>query len=100
MDRRVEIVWPVEAEQLKAKIIEILAFNLGDNIKSHSMRSDGTYIQTQSGKQKICRSQERLIELVKTEKSQPLRLRDALRHLEAVTNGSEFHNTMQIRASK
>ncbi|MEN9530076.1 MAG: hypothetical protein RI932_1949 [Pseudomonadota bacterium] len=100
MDRRVEIVWPVGAETLKAKVIEILAINLEDNLKSHSMRSDGTYVQAQSGKHKVCRSQERLIELVKVEKAQPLRLRDALRHLESAAQVNDAQNTIQLRAGK
>lgn len=83
MDRRVEIVWPVEAEPLKAKIIEIIAASLRDNVKAHVMKSDGSYSQTQVVRQKAFRSQERLIEFARTEKAQPNRLRDALRQLES-----------------
>jgi polyphosphate kinase len=83
MDRRVEIVWPVEAEPLKAKVIEILSASLRDNVKAHVMKSDGSYSQTQIIRQKAFRSQERLIELARTEKAQPNRLRDALRQLES-----------------
>ncbi len=43
LERRVEILFPVEAENLKAKLLEILEYNLRDNMKAHVMQPDGTY---------------------------------------------------------
>ena len=43
-DRRVEVVFPVEDEALKARIIdEILPVYLADNVKARQLRPDGTY---------------------------------------------------------
>ncbi len=43
-DRRVEVVFPVEDELLKARITdEILPAFLTDNVKSRQLRADGTY---------------------------------------------------------
>ncbi len=82
MDRRVEVVWPVRDEQLKVKVVDVLSHCLRDNLKSHVMRSDGSYLQNSPGRSKPFRSQERLIDFARLENSQPGRLRDALRILE------------------
>ena len=43
LERRVEILFPVEAEELKNQLWEILEYNLKDNTKAHIMQPDGTY---------------------------------------------------------
>ncbi len=43
LERRVEIVFPVEDEDLKERVKEILAIQLADNRKAHMMQEDGTY---------------------------------------------------------
>lgn len=43
LDKRVEIMFPVEDEELKAKVIHILDVQLADNLKAHFLKSDGTY---------------------------------------------------------
>lgn len=43
LDKRVEITFPVEDEDLKKKVIEILHIQLEDTLKAHIMQSDGTY---------------------------------------------------------
>lgn len=43
LERRVEIIFPVEDEDLKERIKEILAIQLADNRKAHMMQEDGTY---------------------------------------------------------
>lgn len=83
MDRRIEVVWPVSCESLKVKVIEILSCCLRDNLKSHVMKSDGTYLPYRNSRVKTWRSQERLLELVAAERSLATRVRDAVRHLEA-----------------
>ncbi|MBS5284519.1 MAG: RNA degradosome polyphosphate kinase [Clostridiales bacterium] len=43
LDRRVEIMFPVENESLKAQVIHILELQLEDNVKAHILQPDGTY---------------------------------------------------------
>ena len=43
LDRRVEIMFPVEDEALKARVIHILEVELADNVKAHVLMPDGTY---------------------------------------------------------
>ena len=38
-----EILFPVEAEELKNQLWEILDYNLKDTMKAHIMQPDGTY---------------------------------------------------------
>ena len=43
LDRRVEILFPVENEELKKQVRHILDVQLSDNVKSRFLNSDGTY---------------------------------------------------------
>ena len=43
LDKRVEIVFPVEDEQLKEEVKHILEIQLEDNVKAHILQPDGTY---------------------------------------------------------
>jgi polyphosphate kinase len=43
LERRVEILFPVEAEELKKQLWEILDYNLKDTVKAHILQPDGTY---------------------------------------------------------
>lgn len=43
LERRVEILFPVERPELKEKIMHILQYQLQDNLKSHILQIDGTY---------------------------------------------------------
>lgn len=43
LDRRVEILFPVEHESLKMRLIRILDVLLEDNVKAQVMQPDGTY---------------------------------------------------------
>ncbi len=43
LDRRVEIVFPVEREELKADLKHFLSLELSDTIKAHVLQSDGNY---------------------------------------------------------
>ncbi len=43
LERRVEILFPVESEELKKKIYHILKMQLKDNVKAHVLLPDGTY---------------------------------------------------------
>ena len=43
LDRRVEILFPIDHDALKEKIIEMLKVMLSDNVKAQIMQPDGTY---------------------------------------------------------
>lgn len=43
LDKRVEILFPVEAPELKEEVIHILNIQLADTLKAHIMKPDGNY---------------------------------------------------------
>ena len=43
LDRRVEIMFPLEDSEIRAKALHILQLELEDTVKAHILRSDGTY---------------------------------------------------------
>ena len=43
LDRRVEIVFPVEDEKIKKEIEHVLDLEFRDNVKAHLLKPDGTY---------------------------------------------------------
>lgn len=45
LDKRVEILFPVESERLKKEVFHILQIQLEDNVKAHILRSDNTYVK-------------------------------------------------------
>ena len=53
LERRVEILFPIEQGELKRKVYHILDMELKDNVKSHTLLPDGTYIKEKSKKEKI-----------------------------------------------
>ena len=61
LDKRVEILFPVEDENLKKEVISILNLQLSDNKKAHMLMSDGSYkkVKTQgkgiSSQAEFCR---------------------------------------------
>jgi polyphosphate kinase len=65
LSRRVEVVFPVEPEELKQRLIkEILATSLADNAKARELMPDGSYRRVGPGQgQPAVRSQERFLEL-------------------------------------
>lgn len=54
LDRRVEILFPVDDEKLKKEVIKIIQFQLDDNVKAHIQNADGTYDKVdRRGKQRF-----------------------------------------------
>ena len=43
LDRRVEIVFPVEDEEIRQELLHILELEFADNVKAHILQPDGTY---------------------------------------------------------
>ena len=67
LDRRVELLFPVEDKDCRARVMEILKEELEDTIRAHFLSSDGKYHKYDlRGKAKLD-SQERLIELAQNE---------------------------------
>jgi len=63
LDRRVELLFPIEDAECRRRIREILTIELEDTVRAHMMHSDGTYHkQDMRGKQRID-SQEELCRL-------------------------------------
>jgi polyphosphate kinase len=63
--RRVEVVFPVEQPDLKARLIdEVLAISLADNVKARELQSDGSYRRVKPADgQPALRSQQRFLDL-------------------------------------
>ena len=58
LDRRVEILFPVEDEALKEQVIHILKIELEDNVKAHILQPDGTYEKEDKRGKVLINSQE------------------------------------------
>ena len=55
LDKRVEILFPVEDEKLKTELGHILQIQLDDNVKSHILQPDGSYVKVnRRGKKRLC----------------------------------------------
>lgn len=55
LDKRVEILFPVEREELKEELQKILRIQLEDNVKAHILQPDGSYEKIDKrGKTLIC----------------------------------------------
>jgi polyphosphate kinase len=64
--RRVEVMVPVEDAALRARLIEMLAVSVGDNVKSWRLLPDGTYTRVQpKPNAPLVRSQARFIEMTR-----------------------------------
>src|SRR5262249_38182501 len=65
LSRRVEVVFPIEQQELKQRLIrEILTLSLADNAKARELLPDGSYRRVVAeANQPRLRSQERFLEL-------------------------------------
>ncbi len=63
-DRRVEVMFPVEAEDLRRRIVdEIIGTYLSDTSRTRMLRPDGTYVRVADGEKPPRRSQSELLVL-------------------------------------
>ncbi len=62
LDRRVEIMFPVEHEALMAQVRHILETQLADNTKAHILQPDGTYEKIDKRGKRLVNSQEQFCE--------------------------------------
>jgi polyphosphate kinase len=60
LDRRVELMFPVQQQDLKARVIEILKAQMADNCKARVLKQDGTYERAAAGRSEPLRIQEYL----------------------------------------
>lgn len=58
LDRRVEILFPVESEELKREVCHILDIQLEDNVKAHILQPDGNYEKIDKRGKVLINSQE------------------------------------------
>ena len=58
LDRRVEIMFPVEDDVLREKVIHILEVELEDNVKAHILQPDGSYEKEDKRGKVLVNSQE------------------------------------------
>ena len=66
LDKRVEIMFPVEEESLKEQVMHILKVQLEDNVKAHILKPDGTYEKPDKrGKVLVCSQDQFCEEAVK-----------------------------------
>ncbi len=55
LDKRVEIMFPVEDPEIRRQVLHILEVQLADNVKAHVLQPDGSYEKTDlRGKLKVC----------------------------------------------
>ncbi|WP_077609890.1 RNA degradosome polyphosphate kinase [Clostridium sp. Marseille-P2415] len=58
LDKRVEIMFPVEDNRLKEQILHVMKVQLEDNVKAHILQSDGTYEKPDKRGKVLVNSQE------------------------------------------
>ena len=60
LDRRVEILFPVDDPELKKRLLHILRLELEDNVKAHILQPDGNYEKPDKRGKTLVNSQEEL----------------------------------------
>jgi len=63
LDKRVEIMFPVEDEKLRAQALHILDIQLADTLKAHVMQKDGSYAKVDKRGKKPLSAQEYFCEM-------------------------------------
>ena len=58
LERRVEILFPVEKQELKEELLHILQNQLRDTVKAHILKPDGNYEKVDKRGKEIFNSQE------------------------------------------
>lgn len=83
LDKRVEIMFPVEDPELKEQVIHILKVQLEDNVKAHVLQPDGTYEKIDKRGKALVTAQEQFCEEAV----------QAAKEAAAAANGHDVHNT-------
>ena len=69
LDRRIEVMFPIEDTELKEEIIRVLELNLTDNTKKRIQNSDGTYKNSNARSSKKINAQKELYRQAKKKNS-------------------------------
>lgn len=69
LDRRVEILFPVEDEKIQKSVYHILEVELADNVKAHILNNDGEYEKIDKRGKVLINSQEQFCKEAKTKKN-------------------------------
>lgn len=80
LDKRVEIMFPVEDPKLKERVIHILKVQLEDNVKAHILQPDGTYEKVDKRGKTLVMAQSQFCE-------------EAVAAAKAQSAGADVHNT-------
>ena len=80
LDRRVEIVFPVEDERIKKEILYVLDLEFRDNVKAHILQPDGTYEKIDKRGKVLVTAQKQFCE-------------EAIAMAEAAVQQDDVHNT-------
>ena len=80
LDKRVEIMFPVEDPELKERVIHILKVQLEDNVKAHILQPDGTYEKVDKRGKTLVMAQNQFCE-------------EAIANARAYNAGNDVHNT-------
>ena len=62
LDKRIELLVPVEDEACRARLVELLTTCLADTVKGHWLQPDGSYVRAKADGKDVGRSQEALHE--------------------------------------
>lgn len=73
LDRRIELLFPVEGDADKKELSDILDIYFRDNTKAWQLHSDGTWLRVDAGKSKKVRAQDLLCERAKGAEKTALR---------------------------
>ena len=83
LDKRVEILFPVEDTELKERVVHILKVQLEDNVKAHILQPDGSYEKIDKrGKTLVMAQQQFCLEAVEAARRQ--------------TEGVDIHDTRRF----
>ncbi len=83
LDKRVEILFPVEDPELKERVVHILKVQLEDNVKAHILQPDGSYEKIDKrGKTLVMAQQQFCLEAVEAARRQ--------------TEGVDIHDTRRF----
>lgn len=62
LDRRIELLAPIEDALCKQRLVDILDTYFDDNVKARQLKADGSYVRAKKGKGKRRRAQEMMYE--------------------------------------
>ncbi|KDR95097.1 polyphosphate kinase [Peptoclostridium litorale DSM 5388] len=71
LNRRVELLFPIESHENRQKVKQMLSISLGDTLKARIMKSDGTYKKVDRRGKGALSSQEKLYEIAMEENEIP-----------------------------